>query len=133
MKSKFKKVVVLDTVIFYPEHEEILKSLVEKPKIERVPLEYDQRAHAWRLPKSYRLPKDATIILWPSSLPEVIDKIDLDIHEKLCTAQCWAPGVIGANISAQNLLNRIYDADCILTCWTNIPDEVLDAIQPRAI
>ena len=65
--EKFKKVVALDTIIFYPEHEEVLKQLVEKPKIERVPLVFDQQTHEWNLPVNYKLPEDANIVIWPSS------------------------------------------------------------------
>lgn len=133
MKNRFKKVVVLDTVIFYPEHEEVLRLLVEKPKIERVPLEYDQHARSWSLPESYQLPRDATIVMWPSSLPDVVDEIPVEVHERLGTAQCWAPAALQQNVSVQNLLNRVHDADCVITCWTDIPDVILDSIQPKAI
>ena len=131
--GKFKKVVVLDTVIFYPEHEDLLKSMVEKPVIERVPLTFDDSRQEWCLPPGYELPENATIVIWPSSLPETLHNISLETHERLGTAQCWAPALLRENLSAQNLLSRIADADCILTCWTNIPDEVLDAVDARAI
>ena len=131
--KKFKKVVVLDTVIFYPEHEEILKSLVEKPKIERVPLTWDETKKQWTLPENYEMPNDANIIIWPSSLPESFEGLSLELHEKLKTAQCWTEAGLRGSLSSQNLLNRIKDADCILTCWTNIPDEVLELINPKAI
>lgn len=131
--KKFKKIVVLDTVIFYPEHEKLLTSMVEKPVLERVPLRFDDRKREWCLPDGYELPAEANIIIWPSSLPETIDHIPLEVHGKLKTAQCWAPAVLQESVTTQNLLNRIQDACCVITCWTNIPDEVLDFIQPRAI
>ena len=131
--QKFRKIAVLDTVIFYPEHEAVLKSMVNKPKIERVPLRYDTQERKWDLPESYTLPEDANIIIWPSSLPETSSDHDIDLPVRLKTAQSCTEAGLQSNIPAQNLLNRIYDADCILTCWTEIPDVVLDAIQPRAI
>lgn len=131
--KKFKKVVILDTVIFYPEHEVILKELVEKPKIERVPLEFNQEKKEWELPIDYVMPEDATIIVWPASLPESFEGISIEVHNKLKTGICWVEeGLIG-DLWAQNLLNRIKDADCIITCWTGIPDNVLDIISPKAI
>jgi lactate dehydrogenase-like 2-hydroxyacid dehydrogenase len=133
LKNKFNKVVVLDTVIFYPEHEAILKELVKNPKIERVPLEYNQKEKNWELPENYRMPEDATIIIWPSSLPESFDGITPEIHEKLKTAYCYVEEGLRDNIPAQNLLNRIGDADCVITCWTAIPDVVLEKIKPKAI
>lgn len=133
MSKKFKKVVVLDTVIFYPEHEIILKELVEKPKIERIPLEFNQTEKEWDLPKGYIMPEDATIIIWPSSLPESFDGISPEVHEKLKTGYCYVEQGLRDNIPAQNLYNRVKDADCIITCWTAIPDEVLKRINPRAI
>jgi len=89
MNNKFKKVVILDTVIFYPEHEAVLKTFVDKPKIERVPLEFNQEKKEWELPENYSLPEDATIIIWPSSLPESFDGINTEIHEKLKTGACY--------------------------------------------
>lgn len=133
MITKFKKVVILDTVIFYPEHEIILKELVDNPKIERVPLEFNQRKKEWELPENYILPEDASIIIWPSSLPESFNGISPEIHEKLKTGYCYVEEGLRDNISAQNLYNRIKDADCIITCWTGIPDLVLEKINPKAI
>ncbi|MBT3835800.1 hypothetical protein HOD05_02925 [Candidatus Woesearchaeota archaeon] len=126
--EKFKKVVALDTIIFYPEHEEVLKQLVEKPKIERVPLVFDQQTHEWNLPVNYKLPEDANIVIWPSSLPTSFDGITTETHQKLKTAQCWTEAGLRDNVSAQNLYNRLQGADCILTCWTEIPDQVLDKL-----
>lgn len=131
--KKFKKVVILDTVIFYPEHEIILKELIEKPKIERVPLEFNQEEKKWELPLDYVMPEDANVIIWPSSLPESFDGISLELHTKLKTGVCWVEEGLAGDLGAQNLLNRIRDADCIITCWTAIPDNVLDKIQPQAI
>lgn len=126
--KRFQKVVALDTIIFYPEHERLLKTLVEKPKVERVPLAYNQATRQWELPEGYTLPEEANIVIWPSSLPESFDSISPEIHEKLKTAQCWTETSLRDNISAQNLYNRAQGADCILTCWTNIPDAVLDQL-----
>jgi len=133
LNNKFNKIVVLDTVIFYPEHEAILKELVNNPKMERVPLEYNQSKKEWELPANYIFPEDANIIIWPSSLPETFDGISLEIHEKLKTGYCYVEAALRENIPAQNLLNRIKDADCIITCWTAIPDLVLENINPKAI
>lgn len=133
MKKKFKKVAILDTVIFYPEHELILKELVENPKIERVPLEFNQKDKEWELPESYVLPEDANIVIWPSSLPESFDGISPEVHEKLKTGYCYVEEGLRDNIPAQNLYNRVKDADCIITCWTAIPDIVLERISPKAI
>ncbi|KKQ80593.1 MAG: Glyoxylate reductase [Parcubacteria group bacterium GW2011_GWC2_38_7] len=132
-QKKFYKVVILDTVIFYPEHEKLLKQLVEKPKIERVPLEYNQTSKEWELPDGYLMPEDASIIIWPSSLPESFNGISVEVHEKLKTGYCYVEQGLRDNIPAQNLLNRVKDADCIITCWTAIPDEVLERINPKAI
>lgn len=126
--KKFKKVVALDTIIFYPEHEEVLKQLVETPKIERVPLTYDQKSREWTLPVGYELPIDANIVIWPSSLPESFEGLTLEVHEKLKTAQCWTEAGLRESVSAQNLYNRMQGADCVLTCWTDIPDAVLEKI-----
>jgi lactate dehydrogenase-like 2-hydroxyacid dehydrogenase len=131
--NKFKKVVILDTVIFYPEHEVILKELVEKPKIERVPLEFNQDTNQWELPTDYVMPEDSNIIVWPASLPESFEGISIEIHNKLKTGLCWVEEGLVGDLWAQNLLNRINDADCIITCWTGIPDNVLDMINPKAI
>ncbi|MFA7290584.1 MAG: hypothetical protein WC055_17070, partial [Melioribacteraceae bacterium] len=131
--NKFTKIVVLDTVIFYPEHEIILKELVCNPKIERVPLVYNQGKREWELPDDYTMPIDANIIIWPSSIPETFDGINLKIHEKLRTGYCYVEESLRENIPAQNLLNRIKDADCIITCWTTITDLVLENINPKAI
>ena len=124
--KKFRMVVALDTIIFYPEHEELLKKLVDKPKIERVPLVYNYKRKEWLLPENYYLPKDANIIIWPSSLPQSFKDLSIETHSKLNTAQCWTEVGLNKNISDQNLYNRVKDADCILTCWTEIPDSVLD-------
>ncbi|MFA5993976.1 MAG: NAD(P)-dependent oxidoreductase [Parcubacteria group bacterium] len=133
MINKFKKVVILDTVIFYPEHEILLKELVDNPKIERVPLQFNQDNREWELPKDYALPEDANIIIWPSSLPESFNGISPAVHEKLKTGNCWTEAGLRDDINAQNLYNRIKDADCIITCWTGIPDLILKRINPRAI
>lgn len=126
--NKFKKVVALDTVIFYPEHEEVLKAMVESPKIERVPLQYSDTKRQWEIPDGYVLPEDASIIIWPSSLPESFAEIPIEVHDRLRTAQCWTEAGLRENVTAQNLYNRVRDADCILTCWTQIPDATLDKI-----
>ncbi|MBI5002954.1 hypothetical protein HZC31_06210 [Candidatus Woesearchaeota archaeon] len=126
--NKFKKIVALDTVIFYPEHEEVLKGMVEKPKVERVPLQYNDETRQWDVPEGYTLPEDASIIIWPSSLPESFAGISTEIHERLRTAQCWTEAGLRQDLNAQNLYNRVKDADCILTCWTEIPDATLDKL-----
>jgi len=131
--KKFKKVVMLDTVIFYPEHELVLKRLVHNPIIERVPLEYNQEMNEWELPENYIFPENANIIIWPSSLPESFYGITDEINERLKTGICYVEENLRSNFNSQNLLNRINDADCIITCWTSIPDEVLKMISPKAI
>lgn len=134
---KFKKVVALDTIIFYPEHEAVLKQLVEEPRIERVPMIYNPKSKQWMVPEGYEIPTDANIIIWPSSLPESFEGITPELHERLKTAQCWTEAGLREDISAQNLYNRVKGADCVLTCWTNIPGTVLDQLvednQTRAI
>jgi len=135
--KKVKKVVALDTIIFYPEHEAVLKQLVEKPKIERVPMTYDEASKQWVVPESYEIPTDANIIIWPSSLPESFEGITPELHERLKTAQCWTEAGLREDVSAQCLYNRVKGADCVLTCWTNIPGTVLDKLvedgQTKAI
>ncbi len=126
--KKFNKVVALDTIIFYPEHEEVLKQLVEKPRVERVPLNYNQSTREWILPTDYELPSEANIIIWPSSLPESFEGLTPEVHTRLKTAQCWTEAGLQKSVSAQNLFNRVQGADCILTCWTDIPTEVLDKL-----
>lgn len=136
-QNKFRKVAVLDTVIFYPEHEALLKSMVENPKVERVPLTYNAMKREWHLPENYALPDDATIVIWPSSLPGSFEGLTPEVHEQLRTAQCWTEAGLRESISSQNLYNRMRGADCVLTCWTDIPDRVLEKLvtdgETRAI
>jgi len=92
--KKFKKVVILDSVIFYPEHREILKSIAEE------------------------------ILEYPSSLPENIEKQYTENPELFREKKCYTQ-IAADNIPLQLLMNRVEGADVIISCWTNIPDEII--------
>lgn len=92
--KKFEKAVVLDSVIFYPEHRELLNKLAKNVE------EY------------------------PSSLPENLEKQYEDNPDMFKNVKCYTE--IQANDTPKQLLmNRVEGADLIISCWTDIPDEVL--------
>lgn len=92
--SKFKKIVVLDSIILYPEHRMALNQMAEE------------------------------IVEYPSSLPENLEKQYEEHPEMFKNKKCYTQ--LGAdNTSTQLLMNRIEGADVVVSCWTNIPDEVL--------
>ncbi len=92
--KKFKKVVVLDTVIFYPEHRALLNKLAEE------------------------------VLEFPSSLPERLEQQFSEQPELFAETKCYTE--LGANNTPlQLLMNRVEGAEVIISCWTNIPDEIL--------
>ncbi|MFO0702524.1 MAG: NAD(P)-dependent oxidoreductase [Candidatus Andersenbacteria bacterium] len=92
--KKLKKVVVLDTIFFYPEHRAVLEQLADE------------------------------VIEYPSSLPESLERQYVDNPELFRNVRCYTE--LGANNSSlQLLMNRIDGADCVISCWTCIPDEIL--------
>ena len=94
--KKFNKIVILDTVIFYPEHRELLNSLAHE------------------------------VVEYPSSLPESLERQYVDSPELFKNTKCYTE--LGANNTPlQLLMNRCEGADVIISCWTNIPDEILKA------
>ncbi len=91
---KFKRVVVLDTVIFYPEHRKILNQVADE------------------------------VLEYPSSLPEGLEKQFSEQPELFANTKCYTE--LGAgNTPLQLLMNRVAGAEVIISCWTNIPDEIL--------
>lgn len=94
MTKRFHKVVVLDTVIFYPEHRRILHELADE------------------------------VLEYPSSLPESLERQYEEQPESFRNIRCYTE--LGAdNTPLQLLMNRVEEADVIISCWTNIPDEIL--------
>lgn len=94
LDKKFKKVVVLDTVIFYPEHRELLNSISEE------------------------------VLEYPTSLPEGLEKQYEENPELFLNKLCYTQIAID-NIPLQLLMNRMDGADVVISCWTDIPDELL--------
>lgn len=92
--KKFKKVVVLDTVIFYPEHRKLLNSIAEE------------------------------VLEYPSSLPERLEEQYEESPELFLGKKCYVH-ISTDNIPLQLLMNRVEGADVVISCWTDIPDEVL--------
>ena len=92
--KKFKKVVVLDTVIFYPEHRQLLNSIAEE------------------------------VLEYPTSLPEGLEKQYEESPDLFLNKLCYTQIAID-NIPLQLLMNRVDGADVVVSCWTDIPDEIL--------
>lgn len=96
--KKFRKIVILDSVVFYPEHRAILEAMAEE------------------------------ILEYPSSLPESLERQYDEQPELFKDIRCFTQ--LGTNNTpVQLLMNRIADADCVISCWTNIPDDVLRAAK----
>lgn len=93
-KKKFKKVVVLDTVIFYPEHRKLLNTLAEE------------------------------IVEYPSSLPANLEKQYRENPELFVEQKCYTQ-IASDDIPLQLLMQRIEGADVVISCWTDIPDDIL--------
>lgn len=96
--KKFKKVVILDSVIFYPEHRQILGKIAE------------------------------IVEEYPSSIPETLEKQYDENPELFKNMKCYTQ-IAADNIPLQLLMNRIEGADAIISCWTNIPDKILELNQ----
>lgn len=92
---KFKKVVVLDTVIFYPNHRKLLNSIAEE------------------------------VVEYPTSLPEELEKQHEDNPEIFKNKKCYTH-IASDDMPKQLLMNRVEGADVIISCWTNIPDEIIE-------
>lgn len=92
--KKFKKVIVLDTVIFYPEHRKLLNSIAEE------------------------------VLEYPSSLPEGLEKQYEENPDLFLNKKCYTEIAID-NTPLQLLMNRVDGADVVISCWTDIPDEIL--------
>lgn len=92
--KKFKKVVILDTVIFYPEHRQLLNSIAEE------------------------------VLEYPTSLPEQLEKQYEENPELFVNKKCYTE-IATDNIPLQLLMDRVEGAEVIISCWTNIPDEIL--------
>jgi len=92
--KKFRKVVVLDTVIFYPEHRQLLNSIAEE------------------------------VLEYPTSLPEGLEKQYEESPDLFLNKLCYTQIAID-NIPLQLLMNRVDGADVVVSCWTDIPDEIL--------
>lgn len=92
--KQFKKVVVLDTVIFYPEHRKLLHTLAEE------------------------------VVEYPSSLPANLEKQYRENPELFVEQKCYTQ-IASDNIPLQLLMQRVEGADVIISCWTDIPDEIL--------
>jgi len=92
--KKFKKVVVLDTVIFYPEHRQLLNSIAEE------------------------------VLEYPTSLPDGLEKQYEENPDLFLNKKCYTQIEID-DVPMQLLMNRVDGADVVISCWTNIPDEIL--------
>ena len=93
--KKFKKVVILDSVIFYPEHRKILNRIAEE------------------------------IEEYPSSLPENLERQYTENPDLFKHKKCYTH-IAADNTPIQLLMNRCEGADVIISCWTNIPDEIIN-------
>ncbi len=92
--KKFKKVVILDTVIFYPEHRKLLNAIAEE------------------------------VLEYPTSLPENLEKQYEQNPDIFLNKKCYTHIAIN-DTSKQLLMNRVDGADVIISCWTDIPDEII--------
>lgn len=92
--KRYKKIVVLDTVIFYPEHRRLINSIADE------------------------------VVEYPSSLPENLEKQYTEQPELFLNKKCYTQ-IATDDTPLQLLMNRVEGADVIISCWTNIPDEVL--------
>lgn len=91
--KRFKKLVILDTIIFYPKHRKLLNSMADE------------------------------IIEYPTSLPErlVVENENVGtIH-----SEKYYNDLEASSLPLKLLMDRVAGADAIISCWTNIPDEVL--------
>ena len=98
--KKFKKVVVLDTVIFYPEHRQLLNSIAEE------------------------------VLEYPTSLPEGLEK-QYEESPDLCLNKLCYTQIAIDNIPLQLLMNRVDGADVVVSCWTDIPDEIIQKVKSK--
>lgn len=92
--AKFNKVIILDSVILYPEHRALLNTIAKE------------------------------VVEYPSSLPENLEKQYENEPEKFKNIKCYTE-LPQNNHSLQLLMNRVEGADVIISCWTNIPDQIL--------
>jgi lactate dehydrogenase-like 2-hydroxyacid dehydrogenase len=92
--KKFKKVVVLDTIIFYPEHRKLLNAIAEE------------------------------VFEYPTSLPDGLEKQFANNPDIFLNKKCYTELAID-DAPLQLLMNRIDGADVVISCWTDIPDEIL--------
>jgi len=90
----FKRIVILDSVIFYPEHRQLLNSMADE------------------------------IVEYPSSLPTTLEQQYDEQPELFKNKKCYTQ-IAADNTPLQLLMNRVEGAEVIISCWTNIPDEIL--------
>ena len=94
LNKKFKKIVILDTVIFYPEHRKLLNSIAEE------------------------------VLEYSTSLPDGLEKQYEENPDIFLNKKCYTEIAIN-DVPLQLLMNRIDGAEVVISCWTNIPDEIL--------
>jgi len=63
---------------------------------------------------------------YPTSLPEGLEKQYENHPEMFKNKKCYTH-IASDDISKQLLMNRVEGADVIISCWTNIPDEIIEA------
>ncbi len=64
------------------------------------------------------------VVEYPSSLPESLERQYQEQPELFKNIKCYTE--LGADKTPlQLLMNRVEGADAIISCWTNIPDEIL--------
>ncbi len=97
--NKFNKVVVLDSVIFYPEHRKLLNDMARE------------------------------VVEYPASIPDALEKQYIENPEIFKNKKCYTQ-IATDDIPTQLLADRIDGADVIISCWTDIPDEILK-INPQ--
>jgi glycerate dehydrogenase len=101
--KEFKKIVVLDNLLLFPEHKAVLNDLAEE------------------------------VVYYQSSTPETIKeavrKQDRSSASGLLgeanNPQCATELGIEA-LAEEELAKRVEGADCVFTCWTGIPPAILD-------
>ncbi len=64
------------------------------------------------------------VIEYPSSLPENLARQYEENPELFKQVKCYTQ-IPAENVPLQLLMNRIEGADCVISCWVDIPDEIL--------
>ena len=102
--KEFKKMVVLDNLILFPEHKAVLDALAEEI--------------VWYQSSTPGTIKDAVRTQDRSSAYGLLGKAD--------NKQCACATELGIEaLAEEELARRVDGADCVLTCWTGVPPTIL--------